>query len=700
MLKMVLFLNKSSTFLQGIKPCEKKIPKLGLRQARAPKTGARQNRGVLKRVLDKNTGKILWGGIIFYVIVFSLICLFKYSQFGYNGLDLAIYNQVFFNSVHGHLFGFTIHPQSYLGDHFELFILALLPFYYLWQSPIALLILQTIALAVCAWPIFLIAKKFLTRGWALLVAGLWLLNPFTQNINLFEFHLLPFALIFLFFALYFYLENKFRPFIVFILLSLLVREDVSLVAAMFGILALAEKRSFKWILWPIVLGAGWFYLAIKIISYFTPAGVYKFQYYYNWLGATPPQMILNFFIKPLNTLRHIFSINNVLFTLLMFLPFGFGNLLKPKYLLLCLPVFLQIILGGSGNSAVVLKLHYTSLFLPGFFMALIFSLRKIQQASSEKDFFKKYKDLILIIIAVGAVYSLFTLGPLPTAVQKIFSQKSNQESLNLKKELLQGIKPTDGVVAGYDFLTFVSGRPKVYGLNYAFIGKKQLSKLDYNLPASANAILADTEDFLTYGIQLPNDRTLQSDYKNGDDNIRKLIAENRLRTEELIDSLVYFRKNENIGMEMYRWLGPQEKYPQQKPITLNNGLEFLGWEKSGFLSKNRNYKLLPVSLYFKTNKKLDEDFQLTLILKNKNGEVLHQKMYALAYGLYPATEWQPGQAIKINYNFLIPQNIANQEYQPFIELGSIKGFLTLDGWGSAIIEKTEENKLSPQIPLF
>jgi len=58
-------------------------------------------------------------------------------------------------------------------------------------------------------------------------------------------------------------------------------------------------------------------------------------------------------------------------------------------------------------------------------------------------------------------------------------------------------------------------------------------------------------------------------------------------------------------MEMYRWLGPQEKYPQQKPITLNNGLEFLGWEKSGFLSKNRNYKLLPVSLYFKTNKKLE-----------------------------------------------------------------------------------------------
>ena len=135
--------------------------------------------------INKREKLLVWLGIALYFIVFSLICVWKYYQFGYNGLDLAIYNQVFFNSAHGNLFGFTIHPQSYLGDHFELFLIALLPIYYFFQHPLALLILQTLVLALSAWPLYLIAKNVLAKPWPLFIAFLWLLNPFVQNINLF-----------------------------------------------------------------------------------------------------------------------------------------------------------------------------------------------------------------------------------------------------------------------------------------------------------------------------------------------------------------------------------------------------------------------------------------------------------------------------------------------------------------------------------
>ena len=109
--------------------------------------------------IKKNNFKILWAVIAVYIIIFSLISWWKYDLCLYNGLDLAIFNQTFYNTAHGNWFGLTIHPPSYLGDHFTPIILLLLPFYYLGQSPLNLLILQTVFLALGAWPVFKIAQK-------------------------------------------------------------------------------------------------------------------------------------------------------------------------------------------------------------------------------------------------------------------------------------------------------------------------------------------------------------------------------------------------------------------------------------------------------------------------------------------------------------------------------------------------------------
>ena len=84
---------------------------------------------MLKKFISKNAGKLLLGSIILYTLFFSAISIWKYDNFLYNGLDLAIFNQVFFNTTNGNLFGLTIHPHSYLGDHFAPLILLLAPLY-------------------------------------------------------------------------------------------------------------------------------------------------------------------------------------------------------------------------------------------------------------------------------------------------------------------------------------------------------------------------------------------------------------------------------------------------------------------------------------------------------------------------------------------------------------------------------------------
>ncbi|MCX6784345.1 MAG: DUF2079 domain-containing protein [Candidatus Komeilibacteria bacterium] len=219
----------------------------------------------------------LFGGIFVYWLIFITISLWKYFHFGYNGLDLAIFNQVLFNSSHGNLYYFTIHPQSYLGDHFNLWLAPLSLLYSLWRQPQFLLIWQTIILGATAWPIFKLAKKFVSPELACLIGWTWLLNPLVQNTNVFEFHELPLAIFLFAWLTIFWLENRSGPFYSLALLSVMVREDVALAVMMFGLLAIIERRKIIW--WLILpLGFGWFLAATKLISLLNPLGHYKFLF--------------------------------------------------------------------------------------------------------------------------------------------------------------------------------------------------------------------------------------------------------------------------------------------------------------------------------------------------------------------------------------------------------------------------------------
>lgn len=654
--------------------------------------------------------KILWLAIILYFLTFSAICVWKYFQFGYNGLDLAIYNQVFYNSAHGQLFHFTIHPQSYLGDHFELIILILLPFYALFQHPISLLVFQSLILSLCAWPLFLIAKKLLPASlersrkapWSLLIAFAWLFCPFVQNINLFEFHILPFAIFFLFWAFYFYLKNNFSAFLLFAFCSLLVREDVALVIFMFAILALIEKRKLSWIIWPALLGAAWFILGLKATAHFAPDGQYKFLYYYSWLGANLQEIMTNVLTRPLLIIKHIATWNNLFFTLGLMLPFCY--LLKARYLLLGLLVYLQIILGGSGNSTIALKLHYTALLLPVLFIAFIYALKEIflslpatVKFSRLKEFLIKERGFTIILISLSVIYSTLTLGPLLSVAKYLIKPAQAKEQRELKKEFIANILPKSSLAATYEFLTVLSSRPKIYSLHYAFIGKRQFSAIDYSLPPDVETLLIDFDDFLTYGLQFPHIKAWQEYYQKGDDNIRKLLADNNFKVAKIADSLVIMERYNNLGIKLYETGSNFTDIEHPQNINLDNKIKFLGWSKNNQLPIT-DY-LLPISLYFQITKKLEKNYQFKLMFKNDQGEILSEKYYPLAYGLYPTTEWQTDEVIKINYWFYLPQQVKNANYQAEIQLVDLNGYITLNGLRSVVPKITKENLIGQPLIL-
>lgn len=471
--------------------------------------------------------------IFLTIIALSAACLRKYGLFAYNGIDLAYFNQVFWNTVHGRPFQQSIHPHLSLGDHAEFAILPLSLLYALWQDPRWLLIMQATALAAAAWPVWRIARlRSPERAGAhallpLLMAIAWLLNPLVQNIALFEFHVLPFALLPLLMALLAYEEGRKLPFIAWIGAALLVREDVALVVVMIAALAWMERKSLWWRVVPAVVGAGWFFAAMQLIARFSTDGGYKYRVYYEWLGETPLRMIAGAAGDPLRLLQHVVTLPNFEMLLGMLMPLAFLPLLRPSRLVLALGPLAQILLGAPGGGEIVLQTHYATLFLPALTLAAIDGMRaapdafrRIARGTAPQDAARA----VAAVLVISAGYSSALMGPLPSAVAAGFDASARQRAVAAEK-ILAGIPADGSVAASYALLPALSSRERLWSLHYAFLGVTQFGTSPYALPDDVRFFAVDVEDLSAYRAQFLRTAWAAPHYAGGNERLYDLVGD-------------------------------------------------------------------------------------------------------------------------------------------------------------------------------
>src|SRR5467141_3528827 len=98
-----------------------------------------------------------------YFLLYSTLSVLRHASYHSFGFDLGLFDQVFWNTTQGRPFESTMSqalpvPHSLLGDHFSPIFLLLMPFYFAFPHPETLLVLQTLALALGAWPVYLLAR--------------------------------------------------------------------------------------------------------------------------------------------------------------------------------------------------------------------------------------------------------------------------------------------------------------------------------------------------------------------------------------------------------------------------------------------------------------------------------------------------------------------------------------------------------------
>ncbi len=614
--------------------------------------------------------------VLLLTLLFSaallLFLALKWNRFGYTGLDLAIYTQALSETIRGRVMNITIHPHNYFGDHFEPILFFLTPFFALAPSAITLLVLQTIALASGAFPVFLLARRRFPSSTApVWAAAAYLIHPFVLNPATYEFHALPFAIPLLLWTLLAFERERWRWFLAGIGLTLLVREDTGFVAIGLGLLGIVRRRSFRWTLFPIALGASWLIIALKLTGYFNQEGHYKFLQYYAWLGPTARDIMLNVLGHPWLVLKELISPGRILVLIGLLLPFGFLPLLAPRVLIGLVPVLLQLLLIGIGENS--LRIHYTALLLPFLIVASLDGLWKISLSERGRlGFLRQERALSLTALGTILVAASVIIGPAGALVLD-WRSKPGPSAADRAAEwaVLRTLDRPARILATFRPITPLAASPSVYSAHYVFMGHRQYTDLPYPVGSDVTLALFDDRDFLAFQQIYPEDEV--EDFRKGYGRLRSFLDERGLKLETQVGHLLVYSKNGSGDR-------PLRVTPVEQPIGPT--LSLTGLEAPTISSERlagTTIRLLSFGLRFRAERPMTENRQLRITLRDDRG-IIQREVFALD-PLEPTSNWVPGQEYEARSRPVLAR-LPVDSVRTTVEVIDVDGDAGLDGFRS------------------
>ncbi|MDD5109775.1 MAG: DUF2079 domain-containing protein [Patescibacteria group bacterium] len=283
-----------------------------------------------------------------YAAVFSALSIARHLAFYTQTWDLGIFEQSFWNTLHGRVMFNTFENVNHLSVHFSPFLFLLLPFYAIAPGPEMLLVLQSVALGSAVIPLYLLATRWLNRATAWVIVAAYLFYPPLHWLNLFDFHEVAFAIPAFLWA--FALLDRGHAIGAAIALALAAGTAENMVLAVAGagayfILTQPSHRRFG----VMVLGSSliYFLLVAKIFMPALGGKIYRLDRYAN-LGATPPAIARTVLTQPALVWETVTRPAKLRYLGRLFSPLAFFPLAAPATLVMLIPGLSQNLLTDYG----------------------------------------------------------------------------------------------------------------------------------------------------------------------------------------------------------------------------------------------------------------------------------------------------------------------------------------------------------------
>jgi uncharacterized membrane protein len=350
---------------------------------------------------------VLVAGIAAYAAGFAALSVLRHSAFFTGRFDLGNMVQAVWSTAHGHPLQMTnLHGEqiSRLAAHVDPILVLFAPLWWIWPSADMLLVVQAVAVALGALPVFWLTRKHLASaragaGFALA----YLLYPATGWLTLNEFHPVALATPLLLFAFWYLDEDRLLPFALFSIAASSCKEEIALVVAGFGIwYAIARCRWFAGAT-IAALGGAWAAIAIGVVIPHYHAGAESdFYGRYSEVGGSAGGIVKTAFTHPLRIVEAAFSSRDLRFLLELVAPLAALSLLAPLVLVAALPE-LAINLLSAATTQTSIHFHYTAGLIPPLVIAAVFGAKRLS----------RWAVPVATGVVLAALIGNYRLGPIP-----------------------------------------------------------------------------------------------------------------------------------------------------------------------------------------------------------------------------------------------------------------------------------------------
>ena len=577
--------------------------------------------------------------VLIYTVIFCFYCFTGYKAFGYFDWDLATYSQAVWGLTHGDTFP-SILGVNFFGHHAHFLAIPTAVLYWIFPTPLTLLYLQTFALAAAAFPLYFLARKFLSCYWALLISCLYLVHPGILNANAYEFHFTVFIPLILFFMFYFFYTDKYIHFIFWTILALLCQENISLLIFMFGIFAMYSRKSVRW--WgPLLLvSVGYFIFCVKVLfPNLNPGKIQFISIYRDW-GHSYGEIIRNILTHPLQVFQYMFTPVKLKWLERLFAPLFFIPLMSPVHLLLAVPLFVQRFLSNRQQETVVL-LHYQLEILPVVFLAMIFGLKRFFGWSLATI----TRRILLFLFLLSLLLYLFVIFPRSIDVG-IRRTKVTREEV-VKEQWVKSVPPDASVVATFQFLSHLSNRKDLYSFHYLYTGTYILSSKPYVLNRPVDVALIDFNDDFLFGSFYSASGYLK---------IRSFLDAHKFSVEDVANNMVLFRREGAAHKKLFEEMRTVPLISNPLDIVIKDSLRLAGYDVQ------RHADRLELILYWQVLKRPGFDLSSDFVLFDLAGKNTFEITSPACYRIFPTQAWNENTWVVEHKYLLIPSELMDQDF--------------------------------------
>jgi uncharacterized membrane protein len=353
-------------------------------------------------VADPRARLLLLAAVLGYVALFVHWSLRRQDGLGTGAFDLGVFDQGVWLLSRFKTPFVTVNGRNLFGDHTSFILLPWALVYRVMPTAKTLLVGQTLALGLGAWPTFLIARdKLRSEMLGAFLGVAYLLHPVVGWTNLSEnFHPDAFEIPLVLFGVWFLLRHRWLGYWLCVIALLLVKEDVAFLTIALGVyVALRHDRRMGWITCGVsaayLLAAFW-----VIIPAFLGGGtVYTGRIPFGGPGG----FIKESATHPGTVISYITTRPRVWYLWQLTAPFGFLAWWSPSILLIAIGPLALNVVSNFGYQYDV-RYHYSTLIFPILMVATIFGL-----ASAPR---RRHRALVAVVL-VASTWCAYLWSPMP-----------------------------------------------------------------------------------------------------------------------------------------------------------------------------------------------------------------------------------------------------------------------------------------------